>query len=85
MSVVDFVIVAVYLIASLVLGLYLARRGSGSLVDFFLGGRAIPWWLAGTSMAATTFSVDTPLYWSFSWASCSPSDTLCWWTGPAWP
>jgi Na+/proline symporter len=50
------------LIATLVLGLYLARRGSGSLVDFFLGGRAIPWWLAGTSMAATTFSVDTPLY-----------------------
>jgi solute:Na+ symporter, SSS family len=62
MSVVDFVVVGVYLVASLVLGLYLARRGSGSLVDFFLGGRAIPWWLAGTSMAATTFSVDTPLY-----------------------
>jgi Na+/proline symporter len=29
---------------------------------FFVGGRQIPWWLAGTSMAATTFSVDTPLY-----------------------
>jgi Na+/proline symporter len=29
-----------------VLGLYLARRGSGSLVDFFLGDRALPWWLA---------------------------------------
>lgn len=62
MSAVDFAIVAVYLIATLVLGLYLARRGSGSLVDFFVGGRAIPWWLTGTSMAATTFSVDTPLY-----------------------
>jgi len=61
-SAVDFAVVGVYLIATLVLGLYLARRGSGSLVDFFLGGRALPWWLAGTSMAATTFSIDTPLY-----------------------
>jgi Na+/proline symporter len=43
------------------LGLYLARRASGSVVDFFVGGRALPWWLAGTSMAATTFSIDTPL------------------------
>jgi Na+/proline symporter len=40
----------------------LARRASGGLVDFFIGGRALPWWLAGTSMAATTFSIDTPLY-----------------------
>jgi Na+/proline symporter len=62
MSAVDFAVVGVYLIVTLVLGIHLARRGSGSLVDFFLGGRAIPWWLAGTSMAATTFSVDTPLY-----------------------
>lgn len=43
------------------LGLYLSRRGSKSLVDFFISGRSLPWWLAGTSMAATTFSIDTPL------------------------
>jgi Na+/proline symporter len=46
----------------LVLGLYLSRRGSRSLADFFVSGRSLPWWLAGTSMAATTFSIDTPLY-----------------------
>jgi solute:Na+ symporter, SSS family len=43
-------------------GIYLAKRASGSMVDFFVGGRSFPWWLAGTSMAATTFSIDTPLY-----------------------
>jgi Na+/proline symporter len=59
---VDFAVVGVYLVATLILGRYLARRASGSLVDFFVGGRALPWWLAGTSMAATTFSIDTPLY-----------------------
>ncbi len=62
MSLLDWSVVAVYMVATLLLGLYLSRRASGSMVDFFVGGRALPWWLAGTSMAATTFSVDTPLY-----------------------
>jgi SSS family solute:Na+ symporter len=58
----DWAVVALYLGGSLWLGLYLARKGSASLGEYFLGGRAIPWWLAGGSMAATTFNVDTPLY-----------------------
>lgn len=58
----DWGIVVVYMVLTLLLGLYLARRASGSMVDFFVGGRSLPWWLAGTSMAATTFSIDTPLY-----------------------
>lgn len=62
MSALDWGIVLFYLVASLALGLYLSRRGSRSLADFFVSGRALPWWLAGTSMAATTFSIDTPLY-----------------------
>ncbi|HEY9669044.1 MAG TPA: sodium:solute symporter family protein [Coleofasciculaceae cyanobacterium] len=62
MQPVDWLIVLLYLIFSMVLGLYLSRKASGSLVDFFVSGRSLPWWLAGTSMAATTFSIDTPLY-----------------------
>ena len=58
----DFAIVGGYMVVTLALGVYLARRASGSMVDFFVGGRTLPWWLAGTSMAATTFSIDTPLY-----------------------
>jgi Na+/proline symporter len=58
----DLWIVAGYLVATLAVGIALARRASGSLEDFFVGGRSLPWWLAGTSMAATTFSIDTPLY-----------------------
>ncbi len=59
---IDWAIVVAYLVFSLGLGLYLGRNASGSLVDFFVSGRSLPWWLAGTSMAATTFSIDTPLY-----------------------
>jgi solute:Na+ symporter, SSS family len=59
---IDWVIVVGYMVATLMVGIVLARRASGSMVDFFVGGRSLPWWLAGTSMAATTFSIDTPLY-----------------------
>jgi Na+/proline symporter len=62
MSALDWMVVVVYLAGTLVLGLWLARKGATSLTEFFVGGRAIPWWLAATSMAATTFNVDTPLY-----------------------
>jgi Na+/proline symporter len=59
---VDWVVVGAYLAITLAVGVWLARRASGGLVDFFVSGRSLRWWLAGTSMAATTFSVDTPLY-----------------------
>ena len=58
----DWLVIALYLLATLALGLWFSRRGARSVAEFFVGGRALPWWLAGTSMAATTFSVDTPLY-----------------------
>ena len=58
---IDWLVVVVYLGFTLCLGLYLGRKASGSLVDFFVSGRSLPWWLAGTSMVATTFAVDTPL------------------------
>jgi SSS family solute:Na+ symporter len=61
MSSIDWVIVAIYLVASLLVGLWLARRNR-SEADYFVAGRQLKGWLAGASMAATTFSVDTPLY-----------------------
>lgn len=62
MAALDWWVVAGYLALTVGIGVWLARRAQGSLVDFFVSGRSLPWWLAGTSMAATTFSVDTPLY-----------------------
>ncbi len=62
MQLIDWLIVLFYFCFTMGLGLYLSRRAATSLVDFFVSGRSLPWWLAGTSMAATTFSIDTPLY-----------------------
>src|SRR5919199_2376331 len=36
------------------------RRSGKNTSEFFLSGRSVPWWLAGLSMVATTFSSDTP-------------------------
>jgi len=62
MTSLDWLVIGAYLVATLAIGLLFSRRGARSFKEFFIGGRALPWWLAGTSMAATTFSVDTPLY-----------------------
>ncbi|MGA3194677.1 MAG: sodium:solute symporter family protein [Terriglobales bacterium] len=50
-----------YLLITLILGLYFRRRSGKSVDDYFLSGRSVSWWLAGTSMVATTFAADTPL------------------------
>ncbi|MBV8820476.1 MAG: Na+:solute symporter, partial [Acidobacteriaceae bacterium] len=41
--------------------LYYKARAGKNISEFFLSGRNVPWWLAGTSMVATTFAADTPL------------------------
>ncbi|HKN83426.1 MAG TPA: sodium:solute symporter family protein [Pyrinomonadaceae bacterium] len=61
LSLLDWTVIAAYFLFNLSIGLYYARRASGSTNEFFLSGRNVPWWLAGTSMVATTFAADTPL------------------------
>ncbi|MBK7860118.1 MAG: Na+:solute symporter [Archangiaceae bacterium] len=62
MTTLDWVVVGVFMLATMIVGLVFARRASKSTDDFFVGGRSIPWWLAGTSMLATSFASDTPLH-----------------------
>ena len=56
----DWGIVIVYFVATLFIGLWVARKSGSSVAEFFLSGRNMPWWLLGVSMVATTFSADTP-------------------------
>ena len=57
----DWVVVAIYGAITVFLGLWFTRRASGGVEDFFVAGRTLPWWLAGTSIAATWFATDAPL------------------------
>ena len=60
MATVDWFLLVAYLLVTLFLGLWLARRNRGE-DDYFVAGRRVTGWLAGASLAATTFSIDTPL------------------------
>ena len=57
----DWIVVALYGAVTLGIGLGLARRAGRSVEDYFVAGRSLPWWLAGTSIAATWFATDAPL------------------------
>jgi solute:Na+ symporter, SSS family len=62
LSFADWTILAIFMAASLGIGAALTGKAGSSTNEFFLSGRSMPWWLVGTSMVATAFSVDTPLY-----------------------
>src|SRR5512138_3550787 len=57
---IDWVIAVLTILVCFVPALFLAKRSGKSTTEFFASGRAVPWWLAGLSMVATTFSSDTP-------------------------
>ncbi len=57
---IDWAIVAASILICFVPALFYAKRSSESTSEFFASGRSVPWWLAGLSMVATTFSSDTP-------------------------
>lgn len=61
MSLIDWFLVLLYFALSIGIGLYYSKRAGANTREFFLSGRNLPWWLAGTSMVATTFAADTPL------------------------
>lgn len=61
LTLLDWAIVAAYFAFNLAIGFYYKARAGKNIGEFFLSGRNVPWWLAGTSMVATTFAADTPL------------------------
>jgi len=61
MTIVDWLVVGIFFLASFLLGARFTARAGQSLEAYFASNRRLGWWLAGTSMAATAFSSDTPL------------------------
>lgn len=80
MGTLDLVIVAAYLLGALAVGIAVSKRASASTEEYFLAGRSLPWWLAGTSMVATTFAADTPLAVTGLVASGGVAGNWIWWT-----
>lgn len=77
---IDWLIIGAYFLMSLLIGLYYARRAGRSTEEYFLSDRSMPWWLAGTSMVATTFAADTPLAVTEMVAKNGVAGNWLWWS-----
>ena len=76
---IDWVIVAASLLVCFVPALFFGRRAGRSTSEFFVSGRSVPWWLAGLSMVATTFSSDTPNLVTDIVRRQGVAGNWCWW------
>ena len=57
---IDWIIAIASIVICFLPALAFGKRSGTSTSEFFASGRSVPWWLAGISMVATTFSSDTP-------------------------
>ena len=57
----DWIVILIYLLISIFIGVFLVKHKNNNITDFFVAGRSLPWWLLGTSIAATWFATDAPL------------------------
>ena len=80
LTLVDILVIAAYFALNLGIGIYYRKRATRSVSDFFVRGRNVTWWLAGTSMVATTFAADTPLAVTGLVARNGISGNWIWWS-----
>ncbi len=57
----DIAVIILFLAVIIGISVFYTRAAGKDLKQFFLSGRNLPWYLAGTAMVATTFAADTPL------------------------
>lgn len=81
LTLLDWLVVAGYFLINFLIGLWYRKRATGSADEYFVGGRNVSWWLAGTSMVATTFAADTPLAVTGMVASFGIAGNWLWWNG----
>jgi len=80
LTIIDWLVIGAYFALNIGIGFYYKARASSSVSEFFLSGRNVPWWLAGTSMVATTFAADTPLVVTGLVAKNGIAGNWIWWS-----
>ncbi len=79
LSPLDWIIVVFFMALFVFIGVRFRGKAGSSLTDFFLGGRNLPWYIAGVSMVATTFAADTPLLVTEVISTNGISGNWVWW------
>ena len=80
MGLIDWGVIVIYFVIIAIIGLSYYKRASSGLEDYFVSGRKLSWWIAGTSMVATTFAADTPLAVTGLTISDGISGNWVWWS-----
>ena len=77
----DWSVIGLFFLITLGIGVYFSKRATGSMLEYFVAGRKMTWWLAGTSIVATSFAADTPLVISGWMRSIGLERNWFWWGG----
>ena len=80
LTIIDFIVIGSYFLFNLLIAMALRKKATKSVTDFFVSGRNVSWWLAGTSMVATTFAADTPLVVTGLVATNGIAGNWIWWS-----
>lgn len=79
LEIIDYIIIIVFCFLYLIINFILSKK-TKTISNFFIGGRQLTWFIAGTSMVATTFSADTPLAVTELVAEGGISANWLWWS-----
>ena len=58
----DILIIATYIVVTIVVGFWMSRRASKSIDNYFLGGNTIPWYMLGLSNASGMFDISGTMW-----------------------
>jgi len=80
MTWIDWTIVGLYVASAIGIGAWFTRKASRGTSDFFVAGRSLGWFVAGTSIVATTFAADTPVFVSAMSRNEGIASNWFWWS-----
>ncbi len=80
MATIDWIIVGFYIASAICIGAWFTRKASKGTTDFFVAGRSLGWFVAGTSIVATTFAADTPVFVSAMSRTDGIASNWFWWS-----
>jgi SSS family solute:Na+ symporter len=69
LSIIDISIIALYLLATVVIGLWYRKKARINKESYMLGGKSLPWYLLGLSDASDMFDISGTM-WMVSLCFC---------------
>jgi SSS family solute:Na+ symporter len=62
LHIIDIAIIICYLLGITLVGIFISRRGSKNMESYFQAGKSLPWYVLGTSNAATMFDITGTMW-----------------------